>query len=565
MSDTFSAQTRERPAAGHGQRSVAQHLAARLAECVSHLFAVPGSHGLEIFDAVFEQPDLTGIVVRHEQSAVFAADGFARASGRFGVCVSSTGPGLLNSLTGTAAATGDGIPVLNIATCADSQLSGTGAGLVHEVGDQLAAAAEASRWIARIRSAHGFVPSLEYALCRLAQPATGAFTVEVPKDILSAPLPPAPSGEFVAPGKPQVNEDAVARAAELIRQGRRPLIWAGVRARGWEGDPVGLIARAIEAPVFSSVLGKGIVDEADPLSLGVFDATNPTHAAAMSHAEPLILVGVDLTHQDTSPGCLPPGGSIIRLDAGASDIPLQGPDSEAIIGDLTDICGRLTALCADGVATDRKLRRRALVSAIREDRLSRARLAPAAADLIRVMRKALPADAILVNDITAASYWARELFPVSTAGSFLYPWRYAPLGYALPAAIGAHFAAPGRPVVALCGDGGFLFTATELATVQQYSVPVICLIIDNGGYGLIRERQSSQIGRTTMADLVNPDFVALGRSFGIDGTVVSDVGKLEGVIRVAVSRQEPYIACLRLDIPHPTLTSTALVRRAGSL
>jgi thiamine pyrophosphate-dependent acetolactate synthase large subunit-like protein len=532
------------------RRSVAQHIVAMFADSVSHVFAVPGSHGLQILDAISERPELTGVVVRHEQSAAFMADGFARAGGGFGVCVSSTGPGLLNSLTAMATATGDGIPVLNIATCADARLSGAHAGLVHEVGDQLTAAAEVSRLALRVREAEEVVPTVRLAAQQLAAGATGAVTLEVPRDVLAAEITvPARCSRLVAPKTP---DEGLSRVVELLCRGGRPLMWTGGRARAAAASVTSL-ARKLDAPVFSSVLGKGVIDEADPLSLGVFDKDNPVHEQLMAMAEPLILIGVDLTHQDTSPRSLPPSLDVVSLDVGRARSESLWPVRETLTGDLNDLCQRIGARCADCSTAEKTSARVDAVTAARADRKARVNSVPKAAELMDALRTALPPDAILVNDITAAAYWAREMFPVADPTSFLYPWRYAPLGYALPAAIGAHFAAPSRPVVALCGDGGFLFTATELATVRQYDVPVICVIIDNAGYGLIRDRQLQQHGRHFMADLVNPDFAALGRAFGVAGTTARDIEELRDLLGLAIAGKEPHILTLRLDIPHPTM------------
>jgi acetolactate synthase-1/2/3 large subunit len=527
-----------------------------------YVFAVPGSHGLPLLDALRRNSRLTGVTARHEQGSAFMADGYARASGRPGVCLTSTGPGLLNSLTGTATAAGDGVPLLNITTCADSTLSDTSAGMVHEAGSQMVCAAEVTTWSATVRSAELAPVVMADAVQQLRRP--GAVAVEFPLDVLASDATRIASPDS---GTPDAGDSAgdprgsgapagadFRRAAVTIAAGSRPLLWVGRRAADSTAS-VQLLAETAGSAVFTSVLGKGVLDERHPLALGVFDPVNPTHEALLRTADPLVMVGVDLTHQETRgfrlamprrvirlDGPLPPHSDRYRFDVELRDEP--GRLCRELARALEALSGRHTSPASMDAVRQVEAQRRQELAAV-----------PDAESLITGLEELSRRHGILVNDITTAAYWAVAAHSVSRPEQFLYPWRFAPLGYALPAAIGAQLATPDRPVLALCGDGGFAFTGMELGTAVQFDVPVTALVVDNGGYGLVRDRQRARYRHESMTTLRNPDFVALAEAFGIDACRVPAPADLPRLLARALDSGKPSLLHLQLDLPQPTATS----------
>ena len=174
-----------------------------------------------------------------------------------------------------------------------------------------------------------------------------------------------------------------------------------------------------------------------------------------------------------------------------------------------------------------------------------------AVQLVDSIRSALPRDAIIVNDVTTCAYWGWTLLEVYAPRNYMYPWGFGTLGFALPAAMGAKVARPGKVVLAICGDGGFLFTAAELATAAQAGINVVALVVNDGRYGILEPQQLARFGRTIMTELHNPDFPTLARSFGAYGSRVHGVEEVAPAIRDAVAAERPAVVELRMDLPHP--------------
>jgi acetolactate synthase I/II/III large subunit len=488
-----------------GGHLVAESLEALGAEVV---FGLPGVHALAIWEGLRESP-VRYLGFRTELNATFAADGYARVSGRPAPVLPSTGPGALNSLTALMEASSSQVPVVAVASQIPSDLIGRGRGYLHELRDQVASFAPIVKWTARAPSPGEIPELLAEAWRRAASPPTGPVFVEIPVDVLTGETD-APPVHDLDGGAQEPQLPDVAEAAALLAAADRPVIWAGggvLRSAAW--DELRALAEQLGAPVATTYMGKGAFPEDHPLSLGSA-CDEGAFQEAVSAADVLLCVGTELGAETTGQYSLRPSGRLVHIDV-----------------DLVRIGATYDALPVVG---DAKAVLRALLDAVPERRGDGERLALATRGriergldeqghelergLIRSIRAALPRTAVGAWDMTILAYWAAAHFPALEPRRFLYPLGSGTLGYAWPSALGAA-AATGGPTLAVVGDGGFLYGVGELASARQNELGAKLLLIDDGGYGILREYQRDSFGATFAVDLVQPDAGALMDAFGV--------------------------------------------------
>lgn len=505
---------------------------------VDAVFGIPGTHILAIYRHL-ARSRIRHVTPRHEQGAGFAADGFARAGGRPGVCVVTTGPGVTNVATAAAQAYSDSVPVLVISAGIPRALEGKASGYLHEAKDQRAAMDALLAWSHRASSPADAAEAIARAFAEFASRRPRPVHVEVPVDVLEGEgeLPPAAPRPA---GPPAADPAAVERAARLLREARRPAIVAGGGARRAAGA-VRRLAERLHAPVLTTANGKGVLPEDHPLALGA-----GIHLAAARHflaeCDAVLAVGTELAPADLWHGPLELPRSLIRIDIDPGQLHKNYPAAVAVLGDAGDALEQLlSALDRAGAAPapDGAARAAEARAALAEEA---ARLGRPWLPLIRRLRRALPREAVLSCDTAMACYYgALYHFPVYGPGQFLYPAGYGTLGYALPAAIGARLARPDRPVAALSGDGGFLFTAAELLTAVEQRLPIPVVISNNRGYGEIR-REMEALGIAPLGvDLVTPDFAALAEACGAHGVRLRDLDELAGALERALAADRPTL------------------------
>jgi acetolactate synthase-1/2/3 large subunit len=371
--------------------------------------------------------------------------------------------------------------------------------------------------------------------------------LSIPWDFLTAPVEaPQPAGGHGT--RPPCHVVDVEEAAGLLAAATRPLIVAGggVIAAGAEGE-LQALARRLGAPVIATVGGRGAVNERDALFHGVLPDRRAC-AEPLRAADVILAVGTRLGHRSLEKlgGTLGAGQALIHLDLDPAVIGRAVEPRVAIVGDARDGLARLLTGLGEGppaAGWDR-----ARLAALRAD--AGPRYTPAIAALVDALRAALPEDAIVVNDQTGLTYWMEWRFPVLCSRTFLYPTGSATLGYAVPAAIGARIARPDRAVVAVAGDGGFMYSVNELATAVKYRLPIVFLVVNDGRFGAIHWLQERLFGRAGEADLVNPDFPALARAFGCHAERVEAAG-LEDGLRRALAADGPTVLELRAAVEPP--------------
>jgi acetolactate synthase-1/2/3 large subunit len=520
------------------------------AEGVRHVFGIPGIHNLAVYDALLRQTDLVHVLARHEQGAAFMADGYARASGRPGVVLVTTGPGATNALTPLVESYAGSQPVLLLMSDVASALVGKDLGALHEVPNQIECFRPVCRWAETVGSGAEIPGAVQGAFHLLRTGRPGPIALSVPTDLLGGRVDGrlTPAGQGV---RPPCDAGLVEEAAGHLRRARRPLIVAGGGAvHAGAGAELAALARRLDAPVVTTVMGRGVLPETDPRWLGVLPNRRATQAA-LEAADVVLAVGCRFAHRSTRGILLDlhfrPDQALLHLDLDPTVIGKMHAPTVALVGDARDGVAGLLAALGDGAA--RAAWDRAALAAARAARSPR--YTPTIDRLIGILRDSLAPDGVVVNDQTGINYWMEWHFPVLAPRTFLYPVGSATLGYAVPGAIGAKVALPDRQVLAVAGDGGFLFSVNELATAVKYGLGVVFLVLNDGGYGAIRWLQERLFGRSGEAELVNPDFPALARAFGADAERVDELDGLPAALEAAFARRGPTVIELPIAIEPP--------------
>ena len=513
------------------------------AQGVRHVFGLPGVHNLAIYDALIRQHDIAHILSRHEQGAGFMADGYARSSGRPGVVIVTTGPGATNVLTPLVESFADGQPVLVLMSDIPTALIGKGLGALHEVSNQIDCFKPVCSWAETIYDAREVPAAVERAFHLFRTGRQRPIALSLPTDLLVAKT--EGRREAFSDGPPACDPRLIDDGAKRLREAKRPLIVAGGGVISAEASAeLAALAHRLGAPVVTSVMGRGSISEADPLWLGVLPNYRSTQAA-LERADVVLAVGCRFTHRSTKGLMLKldfkPEQTLIHLDIDPSVIGLMHRASVAIVGDARNgLSGLLAALGKGLAATEWDA---AWIRTQREIRWPR--YTETTDRLITTLRQALPPEGIVVNDQTGLNYWMEWHFPVLAPRTFLYPVGSATLGYGVPAAIGAKVAHPDRPVLAVLGDGGFMFSVNELATAVKYGLGIVFLVLNDQRYGAIKYLQEGIFGKYGEVDLANPDFPAMARAFGAEGLRVESLDDLPKALGHALGHAGPTL----LEVP----------------
>jgi len=502
---------------------------ALIREGVKVVFGIPGVHTLEIYDALYDRPQIKHIVARHEQGAAFMADGYARASGQVGVAIVITGPGLTNASTAVGQAYADGSPLLIISSEVDSRQRGKGN--LHELKDQLGMMWAITLWSARAETVEQIPRRIHEALERIAAGWPGPAHVEIATDVLAA------EGEVEFPPRLEAAERGaepgeVSRAAALLGEAQRPLILAGwgVTAAGANAELTRLAER-LQAPVLTSAIGKGAISEDHPLALGSAWREGERMARLVEGTDAVLAVGTRLGPMEVRGNM--PLPHLVHIDPQRDNIGRCYPAEVGLVGHPKAVLRQLL----ERLPSEARASRAQEVAAAKEGiaRVTQSR-APEVWRLLGDIRSAIDRESIVCLDMTLPAYWASSYLPVYGPRTFLNPYQFMALGFALPAAIGAKIARPERPVVALCGDGGLLFTVQELATTMHYALDLTVVLFNNDGYGAIRRHQQRRYaGRVIDADLTNPDFVRLAEAFGARARRLTSLDEIGPALREAQS------------------------------
>lgn len=505
-------------------------------EGIDVVFGLPGVQLDWAFDALYEERDAIRVVhTRHEQATAYMADGYARTTGRVGVCLVVPGPGLLNASAGLATAYACSSPVLCVTGQINSDLIGLGRGVLHEIPEQLRLAASLSKWVARAMLPTEIPRLVREAFRQLRTGRPRPVVLEIPPDVLQSSaevelLEPVPTSRQVA------DPEQLERAAVALGRSRSPLIFAGggvLSSGAW--DELRQLAEMLEAPVIMSNNARGAISDRDYLAQS--SISMPT---LVSQADVVFAVGTRFVQVVNPLWPTDTGRTYIQLDVDPAEIGRNLKPSIGIVGDARLGLAALTERVAQHNRA-RPSRRDELLAVKEKARAELAAIQPQAA-LAQAIRSELPDDGILVSESTQVGYWSTVGFPVYHPRTFITSGYQGTLGYGFATALGVKIGNPDRPVVSINGDGGFMYNVQELSTIARHKIAVVAVVFDDGAYGNVRRIQRQQFeGHTIASDLLNPDFLKLADSFGIRGIRADGPDQLRSAVREALRAGEPAL------------------------
>ncbi|HLF77663.1 MAG TPA: thiamine pyrophosphate-dependent enzyme [Dehalococcoidia bacterium] len=512
-------------------------------EGVDTVFGLPGVQLDFAFDALYEERDSVRVVYpRHEQSTAYMADGYARVTGRVGTSLVVPGPGLLNTMAALSTAYACSSPVLCITGQIDSRWIGVGRGELHEVKDQMGAAASVTKWQGRAMTP-AEVPGLVHAA--FEQLHTGRprpVEIEIPPDVLQleGDVRLLEAEHFERPGG---DPDAIEAAARALAAAKNPVIFAGggiISSGAWE--ELQRLAEMLEAPVVMTMNGRGAISDRHHLAFS--DAAN---RALGTQADVVFAVGTRFL-VGGSPPWRRGEQSVIQMDIDPEEIGRNYKPDVAIEADARK---GLTALAEHvGRYNSARPSRREEFLALKQTIIERGRQQQPQYDLGMALRESMSDDTILISESTQVGYWARSFMPVYQPRTFFTPGYSANLGYGFATAIGAQIGAPDRRVVSISGDGGFMYTASDISTLVQNKVPLVAIVFNDNAFGNVKRMQEEKYGGHMIAvELHNPDLMKLADAYGLRGRRAKDASELRTELRTALSLNEPTL----IEVPVPSM------------
>jgi thiamine pyrophosphate-dependent acetolactate synthase large subunit-like protein len=528
---------------------------------VELVFGLPGVHNLPIWKAL-SGTDIRLVGVRHEQTTAYAADGYARATGSLGVALVTTGPGAANTLAGVGEAMACGSPVLIIATDIPAALRRDGVyrGVLHETRDQAAMFAPVTKATRVVSDAEQIAATvLECAAVALAAPS-GPVYLGVPTDLLSQPVSPAQLRIAEPAARGPVPAEDLDRAAELLSSAARPLIWAGGGAlRADAGPLVGELALRLAAPVITTYASRGLLAANHPCMVPG-PVHDPAVGALWDEAALVLAVGTDFDGSMTQNWLMPAPPRLIAINVDADDASKNYATDLTLVGDARAVLEQLLPRTAPRDELDELQLRLATIAAEVADGLAADE--PRAKEFLEIIERSLPEDTVLVTDMCIPGYWLGGYWRAPIPRKLAYPLGWGTLGFGFPAALGACLADVG-PTVCVIGDGGFMYACGELATVVESGIPLTVVLVDDGGYGMLRFDQQLAGDEPFGVDLARPDFVALAASFGVPAVSLDGFGaEFERALTRAVAVDEPQMIVVRAALKPPRTTSPRWYRRS---
>lgn len=528
------------------QMTGAQALARQLrSEGVDTVFTLPGVQIMAAFDALHElRNDVRLVHTRHEQATTYMADGYAKVTGKPGVAMVVPGPGALNATAGLGTAYASSSPVLLISGQIASGALGKRQGQLHEVEDQLDVFKPITKWNHRVTQVGEIPEAVHEAFRQMATGRPRPVELEVPPDTLAA----FGDADIIEPEQyPAQAGDAadIRRAAEILARARRPAIIAGGGGIiSGASDELRQVAEFLQAAVMTTQQGKGVIPPDHELAVGVNYAMVEPAKYVLPECDALLAVGTRLLFRQLAMDNPPP---LIHIDADASEIGKNLPTEVGIVADakagLAQLLDALRAIAAPKASRAQEI---AAHRAAADNDL--ATLAPEQTRIIADIRDALADDDILVGGMTNIGYWSHLAYPVRTPRSYVTSSYFGTLGYAYPTALGAKVGQPHKGVVALCGDGGFMYNLQELSTAARYGINVVAVVFNNHAYGASMWDQTHQYGeRYIGTDLNNPDFLKLAEAFGVRG-MQADPARIGEALRDALAADAPVL--LEVELPN---------------
>ena len=499
------------------------------------IFGMPGVQIYHAMDALYGESGIRFITTRHEQGAAYMAYGYSAAGGGIGTALVVPGPGLLNAAAAIGTAYAASTPVLLVSGQIPSDLIGVNRGVLHEVDDQLDAIRPVTKWASRVTHAADVPEAVHEAFFHLNTGRPRPVEIEIPQDTLGETA----DVELREPGAYEPlspDPGAIVEGARTLAGAARPLIWVGGGAvSSGASEVLQRVAEHLQAPVVSTPEGKGAISDRHYLSMGVPHFRSDLLDRVIKESDVVLAVGTRLASAE-----LGDGQRVVQIDVDDDEIGRNHSNTLSIVGDARRSLDELyRALSAAGPV---RMSRRLELEGIKSTRFGPSAHVEPQGSLTRAIRAAMPDDGILVEDMTQIGYYCRVFYPVYAPRTYIASSYFGNLGFAYPTALGAKVAQPDRAVVAISGDGGFLFNSQELATAVMHGINVVVIVFNDSALGnVLRDQKNMFGGRTIGAELHNPDFVKLAEAYGGRGVRVEGAERLESALREALSIDAPTL------------------------
>lgn len=508
-------------------------VASLIANGIDTVYCLPGVQNDYLFDALHGAQERLRIVhTRHEQGAAYMALGHAMATGKPSVYAVVPGPGFLNTTGALCTAYAVNAPILALVGQIPSATIGRGYGLLHEIPDQLGIMRGLTKYADRINAPHDGPVKVNEAFRQMRSDRPRPAALECALDVWARRAPVVVPDAAVA-SEALVDPDLLARAAKLLGEARNPLIIVGGGAQHASAE-ITALAEMLQAPVVAHRMGHGIVDRRNPLSMNVVEGH-----VLWAEADVVLGIGTRFNLQYQQWGT-DAAIKVIRVDADAEELDRYERPAIGLCGDSATVA----ALLLNAVPAHNRARpsRRDECLGLRAQVEGQLAFLQPQIGFLRAIRDELPEDGIFVDELTQLGYAGRMIFPVYQPRGFISPGYQGTLGWGVPTALGVKVACPDRKVVAVSGDGGFLFNAQELATAVQQRIPVVTVLVNDNAYGNVRRIQRDQFGNRLIAsDLHNPDFQKFVESFGAMALKATTPDELRVALRTAFKADVPAV------------------------
>jgi acetolactate synthase I/II/III large subunit len=506
---------------------------------IDTVFGLPGVQMYGLFDAFARNANRIRIInARHEQTTAYMALGYACATGKPAVYSVVPGPGVLNTTAALATAWGVNAPVLCLTGQVPSTMIGRLRGQLHELPDQLATLRTLLKHADRIEDPTEVPTKLSRAFQEMMSGRRGPVALEMPLDQFPAVAEVTPRDPLPLHPNPLPDPEKIARLAGMLNEAKRPMIWVGGGALGASAE-IRVLAEKIGAPVVSFRGGKGVVDDRHPLGL-----TIPVGYKLWPETDLLIGFGTRLDVPTARWGKMPAGVQVARVDIDPAEMRRLTVDL-GIVADCADAARALTAQ----VAVRNDPARAAAIARAKLEVTEEIQSIQPQMSFIEAIREALPQDGIFCDEMTQVGYVSWFGMPFHAPRTLITSGFSGTLGAGFPTALGVKAAYPDRAVVAVTGDGGFLFGGSDLATAVQYGINLVTVLFNNSSYGnVLRDQRKIFDGRHSGAELTNPDFQTYAKAFGVRSWRVTDGIGLRNAVTEALAANAPCLIEVMTDI-----------------
>ena len=503
-------------------------------EGVRVIFGLPGVQLYHALDGLAQEPGIRFINTRHEQATAYMADGYARAGGGIGTALVVPGPGLQNASAAIGTAYSASSPVLVVAGQIQREFIGVDRGMLHEINDQLDTIRPVTKWAHRIIDPAEIPAAVHEAFHQLKTGRPRPVEIEIPPETLEDET----NVELFEPGiyPPQVPSDSeIASAARLVADARDPILLVGGGAIASNAsESLQAFAELIQAPVMMTAEGRGALSDHHYLSLGGLNLRGDPYMKRWDGHDLVVAIGT----RNAYPGFLTQ--KVLQIDIDPDEIGRNYEDTIGLVGDAAHTLEKLTAALAE--LTRPRDSREDEMRATRKERAAALPKIEPQHSFTQAIRSAVPDDGIVISGMTQVGYYSRVNYPVYEPRTYLTSSYYGNLGYAYPVALGAKVAQPDKAVVAISGDGGFMFASQEMSTAVNHGINAVVVVFNDNAYGNVLRDQTTRFeGRTIGAKLHNPDFMKLADAYGVHGVRANGPDELESALRESLTIEKPTL------------------------